>query len=323
MCDKADPSPKTPTADSTNVTIKLEPARENSVLATDELVLAPDGDLELVFGPDKKVIRVHAWLLKNFCPTLNCNVTEPVRKGEIGCEQRPKLELHKDLARPLTLLCGIIHGRQVTEPNELLASDLLKLAQMARKFGCTDKLFYGAEYWLLHVPFEDAHDLWYGLLAAYLFRNSYHFQRFSNKLTAVVTESFLPFSRKCPTGVPGIKLCYALEEKRSSDRSRVGKGGVLCLDCFGRATASFEPNPGCGSCMSVHWSNPQTLDVLSKTQDDNEPSLASKGGNENAIGPGNPPASTPADPVAASQPNGTQQHDTSGRWSKRGRKWRY
>lgn len=207
MCDKADPSPKRPTADSTNVTIKLEPAKKNSVLATDELVLAPDGDLQLVFGPDEKVIRVHAWLLKSFCPTLKCNVTEPVRKGEIGCEQRPKLQLPKDLSRPWTLLCGIIQGRQVTEPNEVSASVLYRLAQIARRFGCTDKLFYGVEYWLLHAPFKDANDLWYGLLAAYLFRNSYHFQRFSNKLTAVVTESFLLLSEKCPTGVPGIKLC--------------------------------------------------------------------------------------------------------------------
>ncbi|KAG6011153.1 hypothetical protein E4U54_008261 [Claviceps lovelessii] len=187
--------------------IRSDTASQDDVVEqTNELVFSHDPDLRLVVGSDKHVLLVHSCLLDHYCPELKCKATRSPCQAQAE-QQQQQLELPEDDITTWNLLCRVIYGRRLAPPERISAQSMLALAILANKYGCGDRLLYGSAYCFQHLHYTDVRDCWPALIAAYMFRQSSYFQKYTKLLTSSCRKSFFRFAKDCPDARLGIKLC--------------------------------------------------------------------------------------------------------------------
>ncbi|POR37736.1 Uncharacterized protein TPAR_02058 [Tolypocladium paradoxum] len=214
-------------------------------------VFVQEGGMLLIVGRTCTPISVHASLLKEASPVLRAKITMAESGGATAPleDGTTVLVLYDDDAAAFQILCSILHDDN--KSINIDADGMQKLAVVASKYECIGHVFFATDYFFRQM--KDAQDsvtLWKLLAAACLLGHSEWFQTFSNRVTQKHQGSFLSLVKQTGDEVLGLRLGLAMEEKRTRDRSLDPSRakGVLCMDCFKKATATFTPNAFCKAC---------------------------------------------------------------------------
>ncbi|KID66998.1 uncharacterized protein G6M90_00g069500 [Metarhizium brunneum] len=229
---------------------------KNASVSGESVVWEPFGaplrnKLRLVVGPERISIVVEYWAIEHISPVLRNMIHRVLDDRGLAenDEQYVELRISEEKPEIIMIFLGLVYATRLPQYDNITPSQLLDLALLADKWVCTDRLFYSVEYYFSRLGlFSTPEGLWQAYAASYMLAKSNYFQVYSNRLASSYRGSFLPFVKLMPDIALSARLCLALEERRSARGGLNGISGILCLDCFRKATDSFLPNRDCSSC---------------------------------------------------------------------------
>ncbi|KAJ3547296.1 hypothetical protein NM208_g1585 [Fusarium decemcellulare] len=162
--------------------------------------IARDGDVILIAGPQKKMLRVHSQCLCAASSVFDTWLRPRWRKGEMSSEDPLGVELSKDDADAIRLVCLVVHHRYDEIPENLTPEELLQVAIVVEKYLLTTAFRYVRARWFkTQNNFDDILvGNGYMLAAAYLLGDAEAFAAHSHALVLNINAPFHYLMKEMP-----------------------------------------------------------------------------------------------------------------------------
>ncbi|KAF5006467.1 hypothetical protein FDECE_7154 [Fusarium decemcellulare] len=109
--------------------------------------IAHDGDVILIAGPEKKMLKVHSQCLCAASRVFDTMLSPRWRKGEMSSEDPLEVDLSEDDADAIRLVCLVVHHRCNEIPENLTPEELLQVAIVVEKYLLTTAFQYVRARW--------------------------------------------------------------------------------------------------------------------------------------------------------------------------------
>jgi hypothetical protein len=146
-------------------------------------MIAPDGDVILIVGPDKVRLRVHSHALKMASKVFSAMLGPHFREGQGLNGFLPReIVIPDDDAEVITTISNVIHHRNDLVPDVLSPKEVVKLAIITDKYDCAITLKHAMAKWLELRDVKHPQELLCLMAAAYLFNNAKAFEETTREL---------------------------------------------------------------------------------------------------------------------------------------------
>ncbi|KAM0127389.1 hypothetical protein ACHAO1_009562 [Botrytis cinerea] len=180
---------------------------------------APDGDIILVVGPEKKRFHVHSLFLKAASKPFLAMFRQEWQEGQSLLHQNgpEEIRLPDDNAAALEIILAIIHHKNNEISESITASQVLEIALLSDKYDFLDAMKLASNTFL-RSDTKDESDLMRLVVAAYLFRNARAFKDITKALVLDYHGPYYDIACDEVESVIGWKLFCLLETQRSAAR---------------------------------------------------------------------------------------------------------
>ncbi|KAL2037631.1 hypothetical protein N7G274_009576 [Stereocaulon virgatum] len=146
-------------------------------------MIAPDGDVILIVGPDKARLRVHSHALKMASKVFSAMLGPHFREGQGLNGFLPReISIPDDDPDAMLAICNVLHHCNNSLPNVISPISIVRVAIAADKYDCVVALKYVMSHWLDFTGITNSLELVYLAAAAYLFNNARGFEEATRRL---------------------------------------------------------------------------------------------------------------------------------------------
>ncbi|KAF4979602.1 hypothetical protein FZEAL_4231 [Fusarium zealandicum] len=205
--------------------------------------LVPDGDLILVVGKDKRLLRMSSTFLCKISPVFAAMLGPNFEEGQrLSCvkdkDSQMALELPEDDGQAVYNIFRVLYGADPAT-KDLEPREIQNLAIFADKYNIGPRLEFATAFWFAKYAWvDDPEETWQLTMAAFLLQQSNAFFTYTKKLVKQLQVSHLSFVEGMMDPMLGLRLCLAIEECRVHMLKHDPKPRGLCLYCFKLARLS-------------------------------------------------------------------------------------
>ncbi len=145
--------------------------------------IAPDGDVILIIGADRRRLRVFSLFLKNASNVFKAMLGSHFAEGKsIGGADPAEIPLPEDDAETLSIIFNVLHGKNDIVPESLDGTQILRIAVAADKYDLIIPLRFAIQRWLACSGVSDPKELWLLMVASSWFDNAKGFADITHAL---------------------------------------------------------------------------------------------------------------------------------------------
>lgn len=166
--------------------------------------LAPNGDVILIVGTEKKRIQIHSDFLRLVSPIFDTMLQS---QSTMPHESRGvcQMELPGDDGQAMSLLLRALYGGD-PELDSLKPKEIQQISMLANKYGMAPRVSRQAVTWLHGTKMKDPEEFWYLLNAAYWLERPESFRLISKGVVKFANISLLQLASGTTDVLRGFRL---------------------------------------------------------------------------------------------------------------------